>query len=78
MYVAGISSSSVFNKTDKSKPLGAAVSALNVFAGQPVERGASPLLYAAASPDLDGKPSCRTLHQMCQAWQSKHPPAPAP
>ncbi|CAL8465705.1 g5241 [Coccomyxa elongata] len=51
----GISSSSIFNKTDKTKPLGAAVSALNVFAGQPVERGASPLLYAAASPDLDGK-----------------------
>lgn len=56
---AGISSSSVFNKTDKTKPLGAAVSALNVFAGQPVERGASPLLYAAASPDLDGKCPCK-------------------
>ena len=53
---AGISSTPLFDKTDKSKPMGAFVSTLNQIVGQPAERGASPLLYAAASPDLDGKP----------------------
>ena len=36
--------------------MGAFVSTLNPILGQPEERGASPLLYAAASPDLDGEP----------------------
>jgi len=27
----------------------------NPIVGQPAERGASPLLYAAASPELDGR-----------------------
>ncbi|CAK0731701.1 hypothetical protein CVIRNUC_000031 [Coccomyxa viridis] len=51
----GITSTPLFDKTDKSKPMGAFVSTLNPLVGQPEERGASPLLYAAASPELDGK-----------------------
>ena len=53
--MSGITDTPLFNKTDKLKPLGGAVSALNTVVGQPAERGAGPLLYAAASPDLDGK-----------------------
>ncbi|CAL5223524.1 g6055 [Coccomyxa viridis] len=51
----GITSTKIFDKTDKTKPIGAFVSTINPILGQPEERGASPLLYAAASPDLDGK-----------------------
>ena len=53
---AGITSTPLFDKTDKTKPMGAFVSTLNPLVGQPEERGASPLLYAAASPELDGTP----------------------
>ena len=56
MCAAGITSTPLFDKTDKSKPMGAFVSTLNPLVGQPEERGASPLLYAAASPELDGAP----------------------
>ena len=52
---AGITSTPLFDKTDKTKPMGAFVSTLNPLVGQPEERGASPLLYAAASPNLDGE-----------------------
>jgi NAD(P)-dependent dehydrogenase (short-subunit alcohol dehydrogenase family) len=51
----GIADTDIFDKTDKSKPVGGAVSVLNQVVGQPAERGASPLLYAAASPDVEGK-----------------------
>ena len=54
MCAAGITSTPLFDKTDKTKPMGAFVSTLNPLVGQPEERGASPLLYAAASPELDG------------------------
>ena len=56
MCAAGITSTPLFDKTDKTKPMGAFVSTLNPLVGQPEERGASPLLYAAASPELDGAP----------------------
>ncbi|KAK9812671.1 hypothetical protein WJX72_001593 [[Myrmecia] bisecta] len=51
----GISDTPLFDKTDKSKPMGGFTSAMNVLVGQPAERGASPLLYAAASKDVEGK-----------------------
>ena len=35
--------------------MGAQVAIANAIAGQPTERGASPILYAAASPELTGK-----------------------
>lgn len=57
--MAGISSTEVFDKTDKKKPMGAFVSTINPLVGQHPERGASPLLYAAASPDLTGEPGTR-------------------
>jgi NAD(P)-dependent dehydrogenase (short-subunit alcohol dehydrogenase family) len=50
----GITSTPLFSKTDKSKPVGAAVSVLEKIVGQDAERGASPLLYAAASPEVEG------------------------
>ena len=34
--------------------MGAQVAVANAIAGQPTERGASPILYAAASPELTG------------------------
>jgi hypothetical protein len=54
LWLAGISSTEVFDKTDKKKPMGAFVSSINPLVGQAPERGASPLLYAAASPELTG------------------------
>ena len=54
-HFSGITRTPLFDKTDKLKPLGAAVSVANSLVGQPAERGAGPSLYAAASPDLDGK-----------------------
>ena len=56
MCAAGITSTPLFDKTDKTKPMRAFVSTLNPLVGQPDERGASPLLYAAASPEIDGTP----------------------
>ncbi|KAK9812796.1 hypothetical protein WJX72_003991 [[Myrmecia] bisecta] len=51
----GITSTPLYDKTDKTKPMGAMVSTANAIAGQSAERGASPILYCAASKDLDGK-----------------------
>ena len=56
VYAASITSTPLFDKTDKTKPMSAFVNTLNPIVRQPKERGSSPLLYAAASPDLDGKP----------------------
>ena len=63
---AGITSTPLFDKTDKTKPMGAFVSTLNPLIGQPEERGASPLLYAAASPELDG--THRHMAYLKQLW----------
>jgi len=51
----GITDAPLYKKTDKSDPMGAQVSIASAIAGQPTERGASPILYAAASPKLTGK-----------------------
>src|SRR4051812_803225 len=51
----GITNAPLYAKTDKSDPMGASVAISNAIAGQPTERGASPILYAAASKELDGK-----------------------
>ena len=57
---AGITDAPLYKKTDKSDPMGAQVAVANAIAGQPTERGASPILYAAASPELtgDGPAAC--------------------
>ena len=52
---AGITDTPLFEKTDNEKPIGAATRRLKDVVGQPAERGASPLLYAAASPDVEGE-----------------------
>ena len=59
---AGITSTPLLDKTDKTKPMGAFASTLNPLVGQPEERGASPLLYAAASPELNGESSSSSSH----------------
>lgn len=51
---AGITDAPLYKKTDKSKPMGANVALSNAIGGQPTERGASPILYAAACEDLAG------------------------
>ncbi|CAK0731708.1 hypothetical protein CVIRNUC_000032 [Coccomyxa viridis] len=51
----GITDAPLYKKTDKSKPMGANVALSNAIGGQPTERGASPILYAAACEDLAGK-----------------------
>ncbi|CAL8465703.1 g5239 [Coccomyxa elongata] len=51
----GITNAPLYAKTDKSDPMGASVAISNAIAGQPTERGASPILYAAAAKELDGK-----------------------
>ena len=51
---AGITDAPLYKKTDKSKPMGANVALSNAIGGQPTERGASPILYAAACEDLTG------------------------
>ena len=52
---SGITNAPLYAKTDKSDPMGASVAITNAIAGQPTERGASPILYAAASKELNGK-----------------------
>ncbi len=54
MASAGITDAPLYKKTDKSKPMGANVALANAIGGQPTERGASPILYAAACPNLEG------------------------
>lgn len=51
----GITNAPLYNKTDKSKPVAASVTLSDAIGGQPTERGASPILYTAASPELNGK-----------------------
>lgn len=57
---AGITDAPLYKKTDKSKPMGANVALANAIGGpqlapgQPTERGASPILYAAACPEFEG------------------------
>lgn len=51
---AGIADALLYKKTDKSKPMGANVALANAIGGQPTERGASPILYAAACSELEG------------------------
>ena len=51
---AGITDAPLYKKTDKSKPMGANVALSNAIGSQPTERGASPILYAAACEDLAG------------------------
>jgi NAD(P)-dependent dehydrogenase (short-subunit alcohol dehydrogenase family) len=51
----GITKAPLYGKTDKSKPMGAQVAIAQAIGGQPTERGTSPILYAAAAPDLEGK-----------------------
>ncbi|EIE20504.1 NAD(P)-binding protein [Coccomyxa subellipsoidea C-169] len=51
----GITNAPLYAKTDKSKPMGASVALSNAIGGQPTERGTSPILYAAAAKELDGK-----------------------
>jgi NAD(P)-dependent dehydrogenase (short-subunit alcohol dehydrogenase family) len=51
----GITQAPLYDKTDKSKPMGANVAISQAIGGQPTERGASPILYTAASPEIDGK-----------------------
>ena len=58
---AGITDAPLYKKTDKSKPMGANVALSNAIGGQPTERGASPILYAAACEDLAGVAHCCSL-----------------
>lgn len=51
----GITNAPLYDKTDKSGPIATAVTISDAIAGQPTERGASPILYTAASPELEGK-----------------------
>ena len=51
----GATDTPLFEKTDNNKPIGAAIRRVKNIIGQPAERGASPLLYAAASPDVEGE-----------------------
>jgi NAD(P)-dependent dehydrogenase (short-subunit alcohol dehydrogenase family) len=51
----GITSTPLYDKTDKTKPMGGLVATANAIAGQPAERGSMPILYAAASPEVEGK-----------------------
>ena len=55
---AGITDAPLYEKTDKSKPMGANVALSKAIGGQPTERGASPILYAAACENLAGVLRC--------------------
>lgn len=52
---AGITHAALYDKVDKSKPDAASVVVSDAIGGQPTERGASPVLYTAVSPELEGK-----------------------
>lgn len=52
----GMSSTPVYGKTDKSHVMANVLDAAQKVIGQTEERGAVPLLYAAASPEMSGKP----------------------
>ena len=73
---AGITDAPLYKKTDKSDPMGAQVSIASAIAGQPTERGASPILYAAASPELTGKHSAMYSSALQPCSHSAHPLTP--
>lgn len=64
--VAGVTKSGLFPKSDKSKPVAIAVDVMQKMWGQPEERGASPIIYAAASPDVEGTVHVKGTKILCE------------
>lgn len=50
---AGITKTDIFNKMDRTKPGALGLEISKDLWGQPVERGARPMLFAATAPELD-------------------------
>ena len=66
---AGVADTELYGKTDKTKPEGLAFPVLDKIWGQTAERGAIPIIKAAADPELTGRGfACETTCSALLSW----------